>query len=74
MKVKGNLSQRDRFARAAVGLIAVGLSASDYLEDALLDIIFIAMGLFLMVTAAFGICPVYGFLGINTKKNRRSVY
>ena len=67
--MKRNESNQDRGIRAVVGIIAllIGLFAVGGFLRALLIIV----GLFLVITAAVGFCPLYRLLGINTCKVRR---
>lgn len=64
--MKRNESNQDRGIRAVLGIIAllVGLLAAGGFLRALLIIV----GLFLVITAAVGFCPLYRLLGINTCK------
>lgn len=58
---KHNLGMVDRVIRVVVGLILVG-NVYAGLQTPIGWI-----GLILILTGAFGICPIYALLGINTK-------
>ena len=58
---KNNVGKIDRIIRIVVGLILVG-NVYAGLQTPIGWI-----GLILIITGAFGICPVYSLLGINTK-------
>ena len=55
-----NIGNIDRILRVVVGLVLVGLTLIGSIGP------WGWLGLALVATAAFGFCPAYSFLGINT--------
>ena len=62
----------DRTIRVVAGivLIAVGLLPLEGLEASVAGVVVAAFGLWLIVTGAIGVCPLYVPLGINTLPKR----
>ena len=55
-----NIGNIDRILRVVVGLVLIGLTLIGSIG------LWGWLGLALVATAAFGFCPAYSFLGINT--------
>ena len=70
--MKANIGTTDKAMRISVGLILmmVGILAS---MGTTLTVIFMAAGIFNLMTSVFGFCLLYRLIGINTCKmeNRR---
>ncbi|MEN8204686.1 MAG: DUF2892 domain-containing protein [Pseudomonadota bacterium] len=64
---KSNIGKIDRIIRVIIGVLLVG-NVFTGLQTPIGWI-----GLILIVTGAFGICPVYSLLGINTKSMSEKV-
>jgi uncharacterized membrane protein HdeD (DUF308 family) len=67
-----NEGPADRTIRVVAGilLIAVGLLPLEGLEASIPGIVAVAFGLWLIVTGAIGVCPLYVPFGINTLPKR----
>lgn len=63
-----NEGPADRTIRVVAGiiLIAVGLFPLEALEASIAGVVAAAFGLWLIVTGAIGVCPLYVPFGINT--------
>lgn len=58
-----NVGAYDRFIRLIGGLIIVAI---DFIASGDLEIAFVALGVWSVLTSAFGWCPFYRITGINT--------
>jgi hypothetical protein len=65
MKMKCNSGGVDRILRVVVGLILVALAATGTVG------VWGWIGLLPLVTGAFGFCPAYTLLGINTCSTKK---
>ena len=73
--MKANINNLDRLFRIIFGLILIVISQFNITNDPLLDIILLALGIYLIISAVFNYCFIYLFLdysSIKTKKYRRS--
>ncbi|RPG69021.1 MAG: DUF2892 domain-containing protein [Euryarchaeota archaeon TMED99] len=60
---KVNLSLTDRLVRVTAGL---GMVAIDYASNINWDILLLAVGVWGVMTSAFGFCPFYKLMGHST--------
>jgi hypothetical protein len=58
-----NMNTTDRITRLLAGL---GLVTFDYFASSNWEIVFFVIGLWGVLTSAFGFCPFYRLFGINT--------
>lgn len=58
--MKVNVGSIDRIARAVIGIVLVALAATQVIG------VWGYIGIVPLLTAAFGICPAYSLLGVNT--------
>ncbi len=67
-----NEGPADRIIRGIAGilLIAVGLLLLGGLEASIAGVVVAAFGLWLIVTGAIGVCPLYVPFGINTLREK----
>lgn len=63
--MKTNESMLDRFVRAVVGLVGIGLWVFGYLTG-VWAVVAVVVGAVLLLTGLLGFCPLYAALGIGT--------
>ena len=66
--MSANESSWDRIIRVVIGL-ALGYWGFFQMGGGLWGIILGVIGLVLLVTGAIGFCPIYGLVGLSTKKS-----
>ncbi len=65
--MKKNVSKPDRFIRAAIGLLVLFTSFTQFFEDDFIENALAVLGIYLLFTAIFSCCVLYSFLGIHTE-------
>lgn len=64
--MKKNVGSTDQFLRFLIAFVALSLYFADVINLWLALLLLVV----LMATALFNFCPLYNFLGINTRKNK----
>ena len=68
MKFKRNLGLLDRILRTGVGLVMVyvGFYDQGLVADHVARLVLGAMGIFMILIAVIGVCPMYALIGFST--------
>ena len=61
-----NIGEIDKAARALLGIVFLGAAAGSMVAPPMLYLA-VALGLILVATAAYGSCPLYSVLGMDTR-------
>lgn len=69
--MKNNINTIDKIIRLVICIIFATLAIKIYPEDHSLGIIFAFLSIYLLLTILIGICPVYLFLDINTRTDKK---
>lgn len=67
--MKANINGTDKIMRIVLFLIVLALYLTGVLKG-ILGIILLMIGIVLLITAFLNFCPLYYFLGMNTKKSK----
>lgn len=73
--MKPNINKIDRLLRLIIGSILIIVSRINITEDPLLDIVLLALGIYLVISGIINFCVIYLFLNytsIKPLKRRRS--
>ena len=60
-----NVGEIDKAARAILGIVFLGAYVGNYVAQPWAYVV-LALGLVMVGTAAYGTCPLYSLVGINT--------
>lgn len=71
--MKKNVSKPDRFIRAALGLLVLITSFTQFFEDDLIENALSVLGIYLILTAIFSCCVLYSFLGIHSENPNKKM-
>lgn len=76
--MKPNINKIDRLLRLIIGSILIIVSRINITEDPLLDIVLLALGIYLVISVIINFCVIYLFLNytsikpLRRRKHRRS--
>ncbi len=72
--MKKNINGIDAFIRLILGITIGFLIYMNFFKDSLITNLEIALSIFLLATSLVRFCPLYSFLGVNTKKKKDRMY
>lgn len=72
--MKKNLNIQDNVVRLILGFGAVLVFFIQFFNDALLELVLGIIGIYLIITVLIGFCPIYYFLGISRRKQKRDKF